>query len=119
MTTVKYWGGDLSFNENPISSEVLAKLIEMVHTARERAINASLDVDNNLTSATALLLIEKMYDATKYDTSDIPNLDTPLNVTLNIFNHVYKLRLVAKYEEHFRKVAKEYNTAAKRIDYVG
>lgn len=49
MTTVKYWGGDLFFNENPISSEVLAKLIEMVHAARERAINASLDVENNLT----------------------------------------------------------------------
>ena len=57
-----------------------------------------------------------LYDAANYDISDIPNSDASLNVTLNIFKCAYKMRLPAKYEGHYRKVAKEYNIAVKQIE---
>lgn len=116
MATIEYWGEDFSFNENATSLDEMKKVIEQIYTARNKALNEIPNIEDNVVSATALMLIGMMYDATNYDMSDIPNLDAPLNVTLNIFNRAYKMTLPARYEEHYRKVAKEYNIAVKQIE---
>ena len=116
MATIEYWEEDLTFDENAVSLDELKILIERIYIAREKAIQEIPNIENNLVSATALMLIGMMYDAANYDISDIPNSDASLNVTLNIFKCVYKMRLPAKYEGHYRKVAKEYNIAVKQIE---
>lgn len=116
MATIEYWGEDLSFNENATSLDEMKKVIEQIYTARNKALNKIPNIEDNVVSATALMLIGMMYELAKYDTSDIPNPDEAINVNLNIFNRVYKMRLPAKYEEHYRKVAKEYNIAVKQIE---
>lgn len=115
MKTIEYWGEDLTFDENVISPDELKSVIEQIYIARDKAAQEIPNIENNLVSATALMLIGTMYDAAQYDTSDIPNPDAPLNVTLNIFNIAYKMRLSAKHEELFRKVTKEYNNTAKQL----
>ena len=116
MATIEYWGEDISFNENATSLDEMKKVIEQIYTARNKALNKIPNIEDNVVSATALMLIGMMYELAKYDTSDIPNPDEAINVNLNIFNRAYKMRLSAKYEGHYRKVAKEYNIAVKQIE---
>lgn len=118
MATIEYWGENLSFNENVTSYDELKKVIELIYAARNKALNDIPNIEDNVVSATALMLIGMMYDATKYDTSNIQDSEALLNINLNIFNHTYKMTLSAKYEEHVRKIAKEYNITAKQLENV-